>query len=157
MPDDPAFIRMIAAQPEDDAPRLVYADVLEERGDPASAARAEFIRVQCERARLVPDTPRSRELWFRDAALLDWARAWRADLPAVRGLQYGGFRRGFIDDVYAHDPEEFVRSAALVFGRLPVRRLEIDGLTEALRERLSAVEGMADVRVFRTWPRRPRQ
>ena len=155
MPDDPAFIRMIAAAPDDDAPRLVYADVLEERGDPAGVARAEFIRVQCEKARLVPDTPRSRELWFREAALFDWARAWRAELPAVRGLQYGGFRRGFIDDVYVHDAEAFFRSAGLVFDRLPLRRLEIrDHLADALRERLSAVEGMAYVQVFRSWPPR---
>ena len=39
-----AFIAAIRANPEDDLPRLVYADWLEENGD---AARAEFIRVQC--------------------------------------------------------------------------------------------------------------
>jgi uncharacterized protein (TIGR02996 family) len=99
MPDDPAFLRMIAATPDDDAPRLVYADVLDERGDPASAARAEFIRVQCERARLKPDSPQWRELWHRDTALLDWARQWRAELPTIEGVQYGGYVRGFIDRV----------------------------------------------------------
>jgi uncharacterized protein (TIGR02996 family) len=46
--DDEAFLRAIGAAPEDDAPRLVYADWLDDRGD---AARAEFIRVQCELAR----------------------------------------------------------------------------------------------------------
>ena len=54
MPDDPAFIRTIAAAPTDDAPRLIYADVLDERGDEVSVARAEFIRVQIEKARLEP-------------------------------------------------------------------------------------------------------
>ena len=39
----------IIAHPADDAPRLIYADWLEEHGD---SARAEFIRVQCELARL---------------------------------------------------------------------------------------------------------
>jgi uncharacterized protein (TIGR02996 family) len=39
------FLRAVIADPEDDGPRLVYADWLDERGD---AARAEFIRLQCE-------------------------------------------------------------------------------------------------------------
>jgi len=45
MSDRDAFLAAIAAAPEDDAPRLVYADWLEENGDPE---HAEFIRVQCE-------------------------------------------------------------------------------------------------------------
>src|SRR5262245_58863227 len=40
-----AFLKAIAEAPDDDGPRLVYADWLEEHGDPA---RAEFIRVRCE-------------------------------------------------------------------------------------------------------------
>lgn len=40
-----AFLDSIIAAPDDDAPRLIYADWLEERGD---SERAEFIRVQCE-------------------------------------------------------------------------------------------------------------
>ena len=43
------FLRAIIEHPEDDTPRLIYADWLEENGDPD---RAEFIRVQCELARL---------------------------------------------------------------------------------------------------------
>lgn len=42
------FMRAILSEPAADVPRLVYADWLEENGD---AARAEFIRVQCELAR----------------------------------------------------------------------------------------------------------
>jgi uncharacterized protein (TIGR02996 family) len=44
---DAAFIRAILDAPDDDVPRLVYADWLDERGD---AARSEFVRVQCELA-----------------------------------------------------------------------------------------------------------
>jgi uncharacterized protein (TIGR02996 family) len=121
MPDDPAFIRMIAATPDDDAPRLVYADVLEERGDAASVARAEFIRVQCERARLVPDSPPWRVLWRRDADLLDWARKWRAELPAIDGIQYGGFHRGFIDHVTA-DGEPLAQHFRLLLDTVPLRK-----------------------------------
>src|SRR4051812_29831368 len=101
MLDDPAFIRMIAANPDDDAPRLVYADYLEESGDPVHIARAEFIRVQVEKARLLPDTPRSNELWYRDVELLKWARQWRAALPQIPTVGYGGFFRGFIQGLDA--------------------------------------------------------
>lgn len=44
--DDAALLAAIAADPEDDAKRLVYADLLAERGDP----RGEFIQVQCRQA-----------------------------------------------------------------------------------------------------------
>jgi uncharacterized protein (TIGR02996 family) len=40
-----AFLRKIIAEPDDDLPRLVYADRLDEAGD---CARAEFIRIGCE-------------------------------------------------------------------------------------------------------------
>ena len=42
------FLAAICANPDDDAPRLVYADWLDEHGDP----RGEFIRVQVELAAL---------------------------------------------------------------------------------------------------------
>lgn len=52
MTDNDAFLRTIIDNPRDDAPRLVYADWLEEHGDEMSVARAEFIRVQCQLARI---------------------------------------------------------------------------------------------------------
>lgn len=42
-----AFLEAILQDPDDDTPRLIFADWLEEQGDSASAARAEFVRVQC--------------------------------------------------------------------------------------------------------------
>jgi uncharacterized protein (TIGR02996 family) len=43
-----AFLLAICENPDDDTPRLVFADWLQEHGD---EARAEFIRVQIELAR----------------------------------------------------------------------------------------------------------
>ena len=45
--NDEAFLETIRQNPEDDAPRLVYADWLEEQGD----IRAEFLRLEVEWAR----------------------------------------------------------------------------------------------------------
>ena len=41
------FLADIIANPDDDTPRLIFADWLEERGGRENTARAEFIRVQC--------------------------------------------------------------------------------------------------------------
>ena len=59
MNTDTAFIQAILASPEDRAVRLVYADWLEDNGDPE---RAEFIRAQCRLARMEGDDPERREL-----------------------------------------------------------------------------------------------
>ena len=55
---DAALLAVIRAAPADDAPRLVYADWLDEHGQPE---RAEFIRVQIELARTNDPALRRRE------------------------------------------------------------------------------------------------
>ena len=45
MSDEDAFLVAIRVNPTDDAPRLVYADWLDDQGDP----RGELIRVQMAR------------------------------------------------------------------------------------------------------------
>jgi uncharacterized protein (TIGR02996 family) len=50
---------------DDDGPRLVLADMLEEAGD----ARAEHVRLQCELARWVPELERRTELQAREGEL----------------------------------------------------------------------------------------
>ena len=74
-----AFLQDIIASPEDDVPRLVYADWLQEHGQ---ADRAEFIRVQCALARTAAGDNRRAslerlrtELWEAHGA------GWRAALP----------------------------------------------------------------------------
>ena len=56
--DDP-FVESIVEAPDDDAPRLIYTDWLEEHDDPDRAA---FVRVQIELARLPEGDPRREEL-----------------------------------------------------------------------------------------------
>jgi uncharacterized protein (TIGR02996 family) len=50
--EEDAFIEAILEHPGDDASRLVYADWLEERGDPTSIAKAQFLRTTEEWAKL---------------------------------------------------------------------------------------------------------
>jgi uncharacterized protein (TIGR02996 family) len=55
MSDHQALLQSILDQPEDETRRLIYADWLEEHGDPD---RASFVRVQCALAEQTPDDER---------------------------------------------------------------------------------------------------
>jgi uncharacterized protein (TIGR02996 family) len=94
-----AFLQEIIAHPDDDTPRLIYADWLDETGDPAQAARAEFIRLQCEkeqRRRFDPD----RGDGEREVQLLGkHLSAWLAEVPRITRVEWGPFNRGFISSV----------------------------------------------------------
>src|SRR5690242_18641709 len=101
MTDGDALLAAILANPDDDTPRLVYADWLQENGD---QDRAEFIRLQC----LEVHDPDAEE---RVAELEDRNRSkWLARLPRFaedpnRARKFTGlpqfpwaywfFRRGF--------------------------------------------------------------
>ena len=80
-----AFVQAITENPEDDSPRLVYADWLDEHGQPE---RAEFIRVQCQLARVATGDPRRSRLEAREQELLSGhVEEWARPLPrAVRAL-----------------------------------------------------------------------
>jgi len=57
MSDEAAFLNAILVNPADDAPRLVYADWLDERGDELATQKADFLRIVC-RLLNVPAGPR---------------------------------------------------------------------------------------------------
>jgi uncharacterized protein (TIGR02996 family) len=70
------FLRAILEHPDDDGPRLVYADWLDKQGD---TARAEFIRVQCRLASLGPNDPERERLVAREQELIrDHGELWRS-------------------------------------------------------------------------------
>ena len=127
MGDGEALLAAVIDRPDDDTPRLVYADWCDDHGDPA---RAEFIRTQIELAR-GPDDTRRAVLETRELDLLAAHRK-RWDEPFVdfslgtedpaRDLTY---RRGFVWRVHLDDDEdEFADRAAELFALAPIRRLE---------------------------------
>jgi uncharacterized protein (TIGR02996 family) len=93
------FLQEILANPDDDAPRLVFADWLDDQGDAAGRERAEFIRVQCRVARLDPEDDgdeaeqtRRREgylLWHQQQAWLTAFKLREAELRLERGFVAG--------------------------------------------------------------------
>jgi uncharacterized protein (TIGR02996 family) len=123
MPSTDAFLQTIIENPDDDAPRLVYADWLEENGEPE---RAEFIRVQCTLRHLAKqDTSRARPLAEREKELLDRHKAeWRPRIPALRRALRVTFRRGFVERVTV-EARSFVAGADELFRLAPIRRVRL--------------------------------
>jgi uncharacterized protein (TIGR02996 family) len=118
--DEQPFLDAIFERYDDDRPRLVYADFLDDAGVPE---RAELIRVQLALARLTEDDPRRPLLNDRQAELLAQNRAaWTADLA---GLVVGvDFRRGIPDSASA-DAATFLERGDELFAKLRVRRLRL--------------------------------
>lgn len=90
MSEDFPFLRAIFHRPDDDAPRLVYADWLEERGDP----RAEYLRLEVELRRLPKGADaqvsavQGRLVQLRPTLNADWVGliSWARDQPTAARL-----------------------------------------------------------------------
>ena len=142
MSDEAALLAAIAAQPDEDTPRLVYADWLDEFADalpdPAAArVRAEFIRVQCQIRRL--DDPfladagepavagTSDDLWRRQEELLE--NHGRELLGPLAGLSYFDaiLDRGFLAELDL-TARMFLKHAAFVETLVPRPRVTLQNL-----------------------------
>jgi uncharacterized protein (TIGR02996 family) len=168
-PDWPAFVAAIVGNPDDDTPRLVAADFLDENGDPERAA---FIRVQVERARLeasnLGESPEADELRKREEVFFRryevnphlWAAEDCPELvrvtPPVRGtsplvsLHVEGadrvvWYRGFVDGVRC-PAAEWLRHGVAVRRRNPVRWVD---LTHCAIDRDDWYAGLAALRGLR--------
>jgi uncharacterized protein (TIGR02996 family) len=82
-----ALHRAVIASPQDRTVRLVYADALDETGEPAHVARAEFIRAQIELETLPESAPGHADLLGRSRELFEahWL-AWWAPVAEAAGL-----------------------------------------------------------------------
>lgn len=118
-----ALLRAVCERPEDDAPRLRYAEFLEETGDQDDALRAKFIRVQCELACSELSDERWSQLQERKDALEANRDRWAAQLPKLAGVRWNpiDFPRGFVWDVWCDDAESFRRNAAAIFALAPIQ------------------------------------
>src|SRR6187397_2695662 len=90
-----ALLDAIRDQPFDDAPRLIYADWIEEHGDPE---RGKFIRLQCDHARMPEWHPQRNKLGKQCARLeKKHGQRWLQELPENIGDD--SFHRGFLYSV----------------------------------------------------------
>jgi uncharacterized protein (TIGR02996 family) len=144
-PDADALLRAIVRHPDDDTPRLVYADWLQENG---RAEEGEFLRVQCRLAAADPDDPEYPELTDREAELRLWLGAHvpgpRLTFPAGLSVEGGahwwqwthrGFPRFLEFDGYERYGVKAMRALAgavqRAFEALPTRWLVVRFVTVA--------------------------
>jgi uncharacterized protein (TIGR02996 family) len=120
MDEEAAILAAIVAHPDEDTPRLAYADWLDDHAaalpdPPAARVRAEFIRVQCEIKKL-DDLPSAElqgyaDLYRRqDALLTRHRRDLLGSLADDLGPHDAVFDRGFVTELRL-DADRFLRHA----------------------------------------------
>lgn len=112
--DGAGLLAAIVAQPDDDIVRLIYADWLQENGQPARAA---FVRAQIAAAQAEPFSPEAHQQEKVAASLLGsnqrrWAEARRVEEVV--------FARGFVEHIKVN-AATFPRDAAALFAAEPIR------------------------------------
>jgi uncharacterized protein (TIGR02996 family) len=113
------FLARIREVPDDDGPRLIYADWLDEQGDPLG----DFIRVQIALARMPGSDRRRPGLTRVESDLIDRYGDWWA--APFDGLATGPvFRRGFVDEVKVTG-RQFLARGENLFAVWPIRRLHL--------------------------------
>ena len=159
MSDELALLTAIIANPDEDTPRLVFADWLQENGQPE---RAEFIRVQIEVTRL-PDrerqTPHYRALLIRFRELIaahrdGWVKP--LGLPPTRAT----LRRGFVEEIQLNS-DELLKIGGAALCREVLSSVEVypppddaedyheDPLGDLVLRRLASWPGRGRLRVLR--------
>jgi uncharacterized protein (TIGR02996 family) len=129
-----ALLRAAKEQPEEDAPRLILADWLEDHGAEEARARAELIRVQCRLEHLAEGAAERGALLNREHELLDrYGAAWRQAF-SIRGISVT-YRRGLL----------YLKLSSQAFLAQSRQRL-------AGTEVWGWVEGVCLVHRYRRWP-----
>lgn len=138
--DPSALLAHVLTHPDDDAPRLVYADWLLERDEASERARGEFIQLSCAVARL-PDEPTAERASLVRRAMellgtheLTWIDALLAPLHRRRVWHAGAvdwrWSRGFVEAYFKHTGVfTFGEELATVQARTPLNEVSV-GLWE---------------------------
>jgi uncharacterized protein (TIGR02996 family) len=156
MSDRAALLAAICSHPDEDTPRLVFADWLDEHGE---GKRAAYIRAQIEHHRITTaDTATSALLDFIvrqyengfdrinwsvvDAELGAQVAAQKAadkvrfkmttkseGVPRVKGVTYHCYDRGFYDTVYLDSTSAFLKHAKAIYRAAPITSVTFNELT----------------------------
>jgi uncharacterized protein (TIGR02996 family) len=115
------FLRAICEVPNDDSPRLIYADWLDEHG---YSAQAEFIRTEVKIARTSEDVQDAVEEDMADELYRAGQYEWRWPLGASDSWRITdvNFHRGFAQEVTLSETV-FLANAAVMFALHPLTRV----------------------------------
>src|SRR5262249_40795810 len=120
MIENQAMLSAILADPDDDRPRLVYADWLEEHGQ---RDRARLIRVQIDLARTPDNAEAASALQIEEEQL---EAACEKTLPQLECIRWGGFERGMVRSVSPATPAAFRHHASSIATLGSVHRVEFE-------------------------------
>jgi uncharacterized protein (TIGR02996 family) len=122
-PEYRALFAGVVERPDDDAPRLVLADWLEENGHPE---RAELIRLQIELERTPRHDPRHAELRRRDAEFNKLKWDWMLPISGLGHAHFDPFyRRGFQYSLTSRHWKAFNDQADKLFALAPLQELHV--------------------------------
>jgi uncharacterized protein (TIGR02996 family) len=120
------FLEEILELPQDDGPRLAYADWLDEHADPFG----EFIRVQCCLARVPAEDGGVLALETKERRLLaEHETTWVGDLADM--VDWWTFRRGFVEEIGV-STDRFLANSVALFQRAPIQELHLCGVQDHL-------------------------
>jgi uncharacterized protein (TIGR02996 family) len=148
-----ALLQAIIADPDDDAPRLVYADHLDETGDPAEAARAELIRFQIATARLPDGHPDKSGRMEQAVRMTDeFKSTWFSWVRDEGCLPYP--QRGFLDHWSCGSKEDQLADLQDAFDQEPITNATFFLNGSDLPE-LATWPQLARLRQLNLWPDEP--
>lgn len=153
MSDELALLAAIIANPDEDTPRLVFADYLDENGGGSGAARAEFIRTQIDITRIPEQHPYSpayrakvtRFVHLFAAHAPEWLEV--VGVPQPRAI----FRRGFVEEIRATAGEVLAIGAAAL-SREMLSLVEVVPTLKAVPDLDRGPTGDAVLRRLAEWP-----
>ncbi|HYH68204.1 MAG TPA: TIGR02996 domain-containing protein [Urbifossiella sp.] len=128
MTDRDALYAAVLAAPDDDTPRLVFADYLDDTGVRADGIRARFVRNQVALARAEPWSDEFDTLYRATAPVEDhYRKAWATGIDGIVIPDGNAFDRGFLGRVTCFS-KRFVADAAKLFAAHPVRAVKFSAM-----------------------------
>ena len=139
-----ALLNSIRLHPDEDTPRLAYADMLDEIGGGSNKARAEFIRLQVRLDAGGGDLPNRKDLQAKVGKLLRRHRREWEGAVRVEGVKDVKFCRGFVDSLTT-TADVFVQAGGEWWDEHPIRHVRLEEVCGSV-DRVAAVPHIDNVR-----------
>ena len=154
MSERDALRAAIVATPDEDMPRLVFADWLQEHGEEKLAAyirsRVDLFRRENADSDAVAVRQFFADVGFTDLGNIDWSLVsaelgelygavkiaeksksppTKAALPRIKGVMFTEIERGFCASIRVNEPAAFLKNAEAIFRAAPITRIQFGELS----------------------------
>lgn len=128
------LLKAVVERPDDDAPRLAYAQAMDAESNPRGA----FIRMQIALARMGKPTRRPESFLLRNESMKlrqQFGQQWAGPVAAM--VQDYSFHRGFVEAV-TMPAKAFLENAAQLFWNAPVQHIDFTEARPVFRDLLAS-------------------